>query len=207
MIKRIILGPVETNCYFLINGITCETVVFDPADSPDIIADFIFKNGLKPVAVCLTHGHYDHITGIEGFRKIYDVPVYADINEKEVLSDGELNHSLLRYGHAVTVQPDHFIKDGDVIKLAGFDIKLISTPGHTEGSCCYYIESEKILISGDTLFEGSVGRTDLPTGSMAKLMLSVNSKLKPLPDDTDVYPGHGGYTTIGDEKKYNPYFE
>ena len=108
-------------------------------------------------------------------------------------------------GRPETVQADFYEKDGAVLTLAGFSLKLIATPGHTGGSCCYYLEEEKVLFSGDTLFEGSVGRTDFPTGSMSSLVRSIKEKLLVLPEDVVVYPGHGDTTTIGDEKKYNPY--
>ena len=207
MIKRIIIGPVETNCYFLINESTEETVIFDPAYAGKKIADYVSDNGLKVKAICLTHGHYDHIMGIKEFKEIYNVPVYACREEEKLLGDGELNHSSVHYDHAVTVKPDILLDDGEEFQTAGIKIKMIHTPGHTHGRCCYYIKDMNMLISGDTLFEGSVGRTDLPTGSMSEMMRSLSDKLSELPDDTDVYPGHGGYTTIGDEKKYNPYFE
>lgn len=205
-VKRLIVGPVETNCYFLKNDETGETVVIDPGDSPDYLISFMKENDMKPCAILLTHGHYDHILGIRGLIHASDVPVYASEAEKEVLADGMLNHSAVHYADAVTVVPDILLKDGETVTLAGVDMKMISTPGHTEGSCCYYIESMQLLFSGDTLFEGSVGRTDLPTGSMSSMMHSINDVLKKLPDDTDVYPGHGGFTTIGDEKQWNPYF-
>lgn len=205
-IKRVIVGPVETNCYFLKNDETGETVIFDPGDSPDYLISYMEENGMKPCAICLTHGHYDHILGIAGVLERYHIPVYAAESEKALLADGELNHSAVHYKDAVTVNPDHLLKDGEAVKLAGAEIKTLFTPGHTEGSCCYYIAEMHLLLSGDTLFEGSVGRTDLPTGSMSRMMHSINDVLKKLPDDTDVYPGHGGFTTIGDEKQWNPYF-
>ncbi|MBQ7464418.1 MAG: MBL fold metallo-hydrolase, partial [Lachnospiraceae bacterium] len=99
-----------------------------------------------------------------------------------------------------------YLDDGSEVDIAGMKIRMIETPGHTEGSCCYYLEEQKALISGDTLFAGSVGRTDLPTGSMRKLIDSIESKLMTLPDDVDVYPGHGEFTTIGYERKWNPFF-
>lgn len=205
-IRTMVLGPVETNVYFLIREESGEAVLFDPADAPDRICDFLKKEGLALKAVCLTHGHFDHINGLAGLLKEIPVPVYASAGEERLLSDGELNESLGFYGRAVTVKADHLLKDGEVFEAAGFAIEMIDTPGHTEGSCCYYLKEENVLFSGDTLFEGSVGRTDLATGSMKALLRSIQEKLSPLPDETAVYPGHGGMTTIGDEKKWNPYW-
>ncbi len=209
MIRSAVMGPVQTNVYYIINDDTRECVVVDPADRPNVIKDYIKENGLIPSAVLLTHGHYDHIAWLEGlineFKDEAKIPVYAAETEKRLLNDGELNCSLMVYRRSITVQCDRYLKDGESFEAAGIDFVCIHTPGHTEGSCCYYIDSMRALISGDTLFEGSVGRTDLPTGSMAEMRRTLTEKIEPMDDDITVYPGHGGYTTIGDEKKWNPY--
>ena len=205
-IKSMILGPVQTNVYFVINDETKETVLFDPAYAGERIIKYLNDNGLTLKAIFLTHGHFDHITAVSSVVEALKVPVYAAGTEERLLSDGQLNESLDSYGYSVTVKPDHYLNDGDETDVAGMKIKMIETPGHTEGSCCYYLEEQKALISGDTLFAGSVGRTDLPTGSMRQLLDSIESKLMALPDDVDVYPGHGEFTTIGYERKWNPFF-
>ncbi|MBQ7583849.1 MAG: MBL fold metallo-hydrolase [Lachnospiraceae bacterium] len=205
MIKGMVLGPVQTNVFFIINDAAKQCLIADPADSPDRIISFIQKEGLKPEAVLLTHGHYDHIAGVEGVVNEWKLPVYASENEERLLTDAELNHSLMSYGRGITVKADHFLKDGEEFDAAGLHIKCIHTPGHTEGSCCYLIDSMKALIAGDTLFEGSIGRTDLPTGSVPQMKKTLSEIIKSLPDDLTVYPGHGGITTIGDEKKWNPF--
>ena len=205
-IKSMVLGPVETNVYFLINEETNETVVFDPAYAPETINSFAEKNGLRITAIFLTHGHFDHITGVDGVKKATGAQIYASKREERLLSDGELNESLQSYGRSITVKADHLLKDGDIVDAAGLKIKMMDTPGHTEGSCCYYLEDRKVLISGDTLFAGSVGRTDLPTGSMSALLESVKEKLLTLPDDVRVFPGHGEETSIGYERRWNPFF-
>ena len=205
-IKSMVLGPVQTNVFFVINDETKETVLFDPAYAGERIIKYLEDNGLTLKAVFLTHGHFDHITAVSSVAEALKVPVYAARSEERLLSDGQLNESLGSYGYSVTVKPDHYLEDGDETDVAGMKIKMIETPGHTEGSCCYYLEEQKVLISGDTLFAGSVGRTDLPTGSMKKLLDSIESKLMVLPDDVDVYPGHGEFTTIGYERKWNPFF-
>lgn len=205
MIKSMVLGPVQTNVYFVINDETKQCVIVDPADSPERIAGFIEREGLKPEAVLLTHGHYDHIAGVKGVLDKWKLPVYASEKEEELLQNVDLNHSLMSYGRGITVKADHLLKDGEEFDVAGLHIRCIHTPGHTAGSCCFLIDSMKALISGDTLFEGSIGRTDLPTGSVPDMKRTLTEKIKPLPDELTAYPGHGGITTIGDEKKWNPF--
>ena len=141
---------------------------------------------------------------MEEIRELSGAKVYAYEKEKELCEDASLNVSK-GAGRACVVKADQYVKDGGEITEAGITCRLLATPGHTSGSCCYYFEADKILISGDTLFQESVGRTDLPTGSMGTLVRSVKDKLFPLPDEVKVYPGHGEATTIGHEKKYNPF--
>ena len=205
MIRSMVLGPVQTNVYFIINDDTKECVIADPADSPERIISYIEEKGLKPAAIILTHGHYDHIAGIDGLLDRWKLKIYASSGEKRLLKDTDLNHSVMSYGRALTVDADVFLGDGERFREAGIEFKCIHTPGHTEGSCCYLIDSMKALISGDTLFEGSIGRTDLPTGSVAQMRQTLREKIVTLPDDIEVYPGHGGMTSMADEKRWNPY--
>lgn len=203
-IKMMVLGPVETNCYFVINKDTKEIVIIDPADRAQIIIEWISSEGLTPLAILLTHGHFDHIMAVDGLRKEYDIPMYASREELKILEDPQLNAASMM-GSYISLKADEYFTDGDVLELAGIRFKVISTPGHTIGSVCFYIEEEKMLISGDTLFEASVGRSDFPTGSSRQLIDSIKTRLFVLPDDTDVFPGHGGTTSIGYEKMHNPF--
>lgn len=203
-IGRITLGVCQTNCYFVYEAGKKEALVFDPADKGDYLYSRLTENGFSVAAILLTHGHFDHIWGVEELKKLSGAKVYAYEGEKEVCEDAGLNVSE-NVGRACTVTADYYVKDGEEITISGVRCRLLATPGHTKGSCCYYFESDKILISGDTLFEESVGRTDLPTGSMSMLVRSVREKLLPLPEDVRVYPGHGDSTTIGHEKKYNAF--
>lgn len=203
-IRMMVLGPVQTNCFFLINEDTKEVLVIDPADHAQKIIEWMKSENLKPVAILLTHGHFDHIMGVEGIRKEYGIPVYASRDEVYVLAKPQLNVSTMM-GAYLSMKADELFCDGDVLELAGMKLKVISTPGHTIGSVCFYIEEEKVLISGDTLFEASVGRTDFPTGSSRQLIESIKTRLFILPDDTSVFPGHGGTTSIGYEKLHNPF--
>ena len=209
-IGRMVLSICQTNCYFLYregqkgeNGLT-ETIVIDPGDRGAQIYEALTQKRFHVIAILLTHGHFDHIWGANELRRLSGAKIYAYEGEKSLCEDAEKNVSA-QAGRPETVQADFYEKDGTVLSLAGFSLKLIATPGHTGGSCCYYLEEEKVLFSGDTLFEGSVGRTDFPTGSMSSLVRSIKEKLLVLPEDVVVYSGHGDTTTIGDEKKYNPY--
>ncbi|WP_178625614.1 MBL fold metallo-hydrolase [Frisingicoccus sp.] len=203
-IRMMVLGPVQTNCFFLINEDTKEVLIIDPADRAQKIIEWINSEGLKPVAILLTHGHFDHIMGMAGVKNEYHIPVYASKDEVEVLANPQLNVSTMM-GAYISLTADELFADGDVLELAGMKLKVISTPGHTIGSVCFYMEEEKVLISGDTLFEASVGRSDFPTGSSRQLIESIKTRLFVLPDDTDVFPGHGGTTSIAYEKAHNPF--
>ena len=194
-IRMMVLGPVQTNCFFLINEDTKEVLIIDPADRAQKIIEWINSEGLKPVAILLTHGHFDHIMGMAGVKNEYHIPVYASKDEVEVLANPQLNVSTMM-GAYISLTADELFADGDVLELAGMKLKVISTPGHTIGSVCFYMEEEKVLISGDTLFEASVGRSDFPTGSSRQLIESIKTRLFVLPDDTVVFPGQGGPTSI-----------
>ena len=203
-LQSMVLGMVGTNCYFLINKETKETVIFDPADSGEKIVSWLEREALTPVAILLTHGHFDHIMGAPAIAGHFCIPVYAHELEQEILKTESLN-SCAMIGTHFSMEADRLLKDGDVLHLAGLDIQVLHTPGHTQGGVSYYIEALKVVICGDTLFESSVGRTDLPTGSMGTLVRSIREKLFVLDDSVTALPGHGGQTTIGWEKKYNPY--
>lgn len=204
-VGKFVLGPVATNCYIGINEETKECFIVDPATCPPEFVSYIKNAGLTVKAVLLTHGHFDHIMGLDALLKEFPVPVYAHEAERDVLESEQLNSSASMLGQPYSFSGADYVTNRQELRIAGFEILVIYTPGHTIGGCCYYIEKEKALFSGDTLFHGSVGRTDLPTGSMGQLVSSVRDRLFVLPDDTKVYPGHMEETTIGYEKKYNPF--
>ena len=203
-IGRMMLGVCQTNCYFVYREGSSKVIFIDPADYGEQIFKAMKDNGFEVAAILLTHGHFDHIWGCSKLRQLTSAPVYAYEGEEDVLLSSDLNVSA-GADRACTVKANTLLKDGEEVTIEGMTFKLIATPGHTQGSCCYYFEEANMLISGDTLFEESVGRTDLPTGSMSTLVRSVKDKLFELPDDVVVYPGHGDSTTIGHEKKYNPF--
>ena len=203
-VLRYIVGPVCTNCYLLVNHKTGELLVIDPGDQAQLLEKQIEKTGAKPVAILLTHGHFDHAGAAEELADKYQISIYAHEAEKETLEDPRLNLCGMIGEHKV-YHADIFVKDEEVLNLAGFSIRVFFTPGHTIGGCCYYIEDEKILFSGDTLFQESVGRTDFPRGSASDLIRAIREKLMPLPDDVTVYTGHDESTLIGYERMHNPY--
>ncbi len=203
-IEKFVLGSMGTNCYLLINGETKELVIVDPATCPDYLVSHIKSNGYTPKAILLTHAHFDHVMGIDGWVKGFDIPVYLHEDEKQILEDPRLNLSGV-FGTSYSYHKAECLQDNQILELAGFKFKVIHTPGHTAGGCCYYEEAEGVLFSGDTLFYQSVGRSDFPTGSMSTLVRSIKEKLFCLPEDVMVYPGHNDVTCIADEKVYNPF--
>ena len=204
-IKSAVLGAVSTNVYFLINEETKEVLLVDPADEAKLIIRYLDGEVLKPAAILLTHGHFDHILAAAPLREHYHIDIYCHEEENPLLEDPLMNSSaLFDSRHPYSLSPDHTLKDGDELTLAGFPFRVLHTPGHTAGSCCFYFPEEGILFSGDTLFYGSYGRTDLPTGDDRQMEASVNRLLDELPPKTTVFPGHGPKTQIGFEKKYNP---
>lgn len=213
-IGRIVLGTVSTNTYFVYREGSDECIVIDPADYGRQLFANLKKNGLRTTAILLTHGHFDHIWGVEGLKAAanevaqnhgYDpVKVYALDEEKPLLNSARINVSE-NAGRACEIEADVYVKDGEEIEISGAKCKVIATPGHTAGGCCFYFEEGGFCVCGDTIFQESVGRTDLPTGSMGTLIRSIKEKLFVLPDETKLYPGHGDSTTVGHEKKYNPF--
>ena len=209
-VEQYVVGMVQTNCYVAANADTKECFIIDPGASGQKLAEKIREGGYTPVAILLTHGHFDHVSAAETLAKEFDVLVYAHELEEDTLKSPDKNVGWLM-GANESYHADVYLKDNQELQLAGFDIRVIHTPGHTEGGCCYYLPEEKVLFSGDTLFARSVGRTDFPGGSMSQLVRSIREKLMALHDrqdadsDITVYPGHNDVTTIETERKYNPY--
>ena len=198
------VGEMRTNCYILSNEETKEALVFDPGADAERILEFVKSKGLSIQAVLLTHGHFDHIMGVDEIRRQTRATVYACEAERELLGNPDMNCAHMFNCEAAT-EADIYVKDGQILTLAGLKIQVIHTPGHTSGGVCYYIEDAKIVITGDTLFFEAVGRCDLPTSNEAAIIESITKKLFVLPEDVTVYPGHGRSSTIGYEEQNNPY--
>lgn len=203
-VEQYVVGPVQTNCYFAVNDSTKEMLIIDPGAGAGKLAGAIRKEKLNPVAILLTHGHFDHASAAAQLAEQFGLTVYAGEAEKETLENPALNLSGWD-GREQSYHAGQFLKDEQEIDLAGFHIRVLFTPGHTPGGCCYYLSYQNALFSGDTLFHMSVGRTDFPKGSMSGLVRGIREKLMILPDETTVYPGHNDITTIGTERMYNPY--
>lgn len=203
-IGRMVLGICQTNCYFIYREGTSEVIFIDPADQGEQIFKALKEKGFAVIGILLTHGHFDHIWGSKRLRELTGAKIYAYEEEKEVCEDVSKNVSD-QVGRPYTVEADVYFKDGEEVTIGSMTFKTIATPGHTVGGCCYYFEEGSLLISGDTLFQESIGRTDFPTGSMSTLVRSVQEKLFLLPEEVKVYPGHGDSTTIGHEKSHNPF--
>ncbi len=203
-IQTYVLGGVSTNCYLMFHNKTRQAVVVDPADNGAYVLNKCRELEVTPTAILLTHGHFDHIMAVEDICRAFPCQVYAGREENQLLQDPSMNLSGSMGMEQIGIEADVLVRDGEVLSLIGFEWKVLETPGHTAGSVCYYLESEKVLISGDTLFADSLGRTDLPTGDSRAIVRSITEKLLALPEDTMVYPGHGEVTTIGHEQRYNP---
>lgn len=203
-VERFLTGILSTNCYVAWNEQTKEAVIVDPAAYSKKLAEFLREEGLKPQAVLLTHGHFDHIMGLDALLEEYPVPVYVHEAEKGLIADPKTNLSLT-YTNGYVFEDAIYVTDGQKIAAAGVTFEVLFTPGHTSGGCCYYAETENMLFSGDTLFRCSVGRSDLPTGDETTLIRSIKEKLLVLPENTVIYPGHMAATTIQTEKTANPF--
>ena len=188
-INQYVVGAVQTNCYFIINEDTKEVLIVDPGDAAKQLAQKVKDDGLTPVAILLTHGHFDHAGGAKALAEEFGIKIYAHEKEKRTLEDPEYNVSWM-VGSSEVYSADEFLKDEQELDLAGFHIRVLYTPGHTEGGCCYYFPYDNVLFSGDTLFCMSVGRTDFKGGSMSEIVRSIKEKIMVLPEDTTVYPGH-----------------
>lgn len=200
MIKRLVVGPLQENCYIVGNGKSC--VIIDPGDEADHIINEVENEHLEVKGILVTHGHFDHIGAVNELKSYYHAEVYATKDTSDMMLNWDENLSVMIGGEKYIVDDVKIIKD--TIEVDGLSFQVYETPGHAKGSCLYYYASENALFTGDTLFRGGCGRIDFPTGSQTAMMQSLR-KIKQLTFDADVYPGHGPQSKLSLEKRNNPY--
>ena len=206
MIHEILpVGMLQCNCSIFGDEQSREAVVIDPGDEIEDIQAILKKHGLRVKAIVITHAHIDHIGGAAKLRRVTGAPVLLNVNDQALLKMLDVQAQWLGMRPPEETVIDSSLTSGDRVRAGSLVADVLHTPGHTEGSVCLYFAAEKKLIAGDTLFAGSIGRTDLPGGSYKKLMESLRGPVLSLPDETIVVPGHGPLTTIGDERETNPF--
>lgn len=203
-IRTIPVGVGQANCYILSNG--KEALIVDPGADENIIQATIEEMDITPVAILLTHTHYDHIGALNRIYEVYQVPIYVHPNEADWLQDPSKNLSSLQGNPIAAREADHFFQPEETIDIVDFTFTVRFTPGHSPGGVSFIFEEDELVITGDALFAGSIGRTDLPGSEPEALMSSIREQLFTLPDYYTIYPGHGGQSTLGREKQTNPFF-
>lgn len=201
------VGPLQCNCSIVGDEQTHEAMVIDPGDNIDQILAILQQQKLTLKQIVITHAHIDHIGGAMKLKAATGAPILMNQNDYALLKMLDIQAAWVGMQPPGTVQVDESLKDGSVLQIGNITSNVIHTPGHTEGSICLLFPQEKKLVAGDTLFAGSIGRTDLPGGSFEKIMSSLHTRLLALPDETEVVPGHGPLTTIGNERESNPFLQ
>jgi glyoxylase-like metal-dependent hydrolase (beta-lactamase superfamily II) len=201
------VGPLQCNCSILGDETSREAIVVDPGDELARILHLLAKHQLTVKQIVVTHAHIDHIAGAHRLREITGAPVLYNQRDLPLVAMMDQQAAWVGTATPTVSAPDDSLEDGDTVAIVGLAANVLHTPGHTEGSLCLYLPDHDILLAGDTLFAGSVGRTDLPGGHTGKLLASIRDRLLTLPDGTLVTPGHGENTTIGVERSSNPFLQ
>jgi hydroxyacylglutathione hydrolase len=208
MIHKIFpVGPLQCNCSIIGDEQTHEAMVIDPGDQIEGILEILRQEKLTLKQIVITHAHIDHVGGAMKLKAATSAPILMNQNDYALLKMLDMQAAWVGMRPPGDVQVDEAVGQGRVLNIGKISSNVIHTPGHTEGSICLYFPKEKKLIAGDTLFAGSIGRTDLPGGSMDKIMRSLHTQVLALPDETEVVPGHGPVTTIGEERETNPFLQ
>jgi hydroxyacylglutathione hydrolase len=208
MIHEILpVGPLQCNCSVIGDEATREAIVIDPGDDIQQVLGLIRKHNLQVKQIVITHAHIDHVGGAMKLRAATGAPILLNQNDYALLKMLDLQAAWIGMATPGKVEIDHSLGHADTVKAGSLAAQVLHTPGHTEGSICLYFPSENKLIAGDTLFAGSIGRTDLPGGSYEKILHSLHDRVLALPDETVVVPGHGPLTTIGEERESNPFLQ
>jgi glyoxylase-like metal-dependent hydrolase (beta-lactamase superfamily II) len=204
-LETLVVGPFDVNCYLYWDPKSRDGVIIDPGDEAEGIIQRVDKIGFQPRAILLTHGHGDHIAAVADVKARFNLPLVVGRGDEPLLVNPSKNVSEL-VGHPIVApEADQVVSDEQALELGTLSLKVLATPGHTPGGVCYLDIPNNLVFTGDTLFWGSVGRTDLPGGSFPVLLRSIRSKLLKLPDAIRCYPGHGSETTIGAERVSNPF--
>jgi hydroxyacylglutathione hydrolase len=201
------VGPLQCNCSVVGDETTHEAMVIDPGDEIERVLEVVKRRGLAIKQIVVTHAHIDHVGGAMKLKHATGAPILLNQNDTALLKMLDVQAAWLGMAAPEKTTIDQDLADGDSVKTGNLAAIVLHTPGHTEGSVCLYFATEKKLIAGDTLFAGSIGRTDLPGGSFQKIMDSLHHRVLALPDETLVVPGHGPVTTIGEERVSNPFLQ
>jgi glyoxylase-like metal-dependent hydrolase (beta-lactamase superfamily II) len=203
IIETLVVGPLQVNCYIVGDEKTREVIVIDPGGDARDILSMLQQHHLTVTAIVNTHAHFDHLFALNEVRAATRAPFLLHTDEEPVLAMAQASALLFGMRIAKPAPADRLLREGDEVSAGAITLKVLHTPGHSPGGIC--LLHDKSVFVGDTLFQAGIGRTDLPGGDYATLMRSIRDKLFPLPDDTVVYPGHGPATTMGDEKRWNPF--
>lgn len=203
----LIVGPLQCNCSILGDEVSREAIVVDPGDDISRIVSTLEQHRLTVKQIIVTHAHIDHIAGAQRLKKLTGAPILYNQNDLPLVKMMDIQAGWLGIPTPEVAPPDANLEDGQIVSIAGLTGSILHTPGHTEGSVCLYLPDQTLLLAGDTLFSGSIGRTDLPGGNSGKLLQSIHNSLLTLPEDVIVIPGHGPKTSIGVEKESNPFLQ
>ncbi len=203
IIETLTVGPLAVNCYIIGDEKTREAAIIDPGGNARDILDTLRREQLKTIAIVNTHAHFDHVIALNEVRAQTHAPFYLHTDEAKVLAGAQFGASMFGFAMSQPAPAEHLLKDGDEVKIGSLSLRVFHTPGHTPGGICLLCDGHVFV--GDTLFQGSIGRTDLPGGDYGMLMGSIRDKLLTLSNETTVHPGHGDSTTIGEERQLNPF--